>query len=439
MSVSDPLLKDIKGCVQQFFKISTENTQISDNNPSFVLLGTSLEKIFDKGLIAQQNTLYFNRTIDPYSWMSSLVKAKSDIVTLTYKNCVDNVRERCDTPNNTARFRLLVKYCLMKHCLHVPVEFLIRTGRAHLFYNTNSIIGDEILSEIFLSVLLQISKTDFALDLKHSSFLDCTWYLPYMVQVELVPCKYLGLSVSFAGNRAVIVHVAPDSVIAENGSIKIGDVLDKLNDVHITPSLKGRLSATLRSKKGEPVQITVAKAYNQETKEFFVPIKSLLKELRMDCALVVKQYEEERGEEILPKTACSGYDVKYLGVVDVGSVGNVKQVEKAVTRMSATPPVEDDASVTKANKLVTFEFGEIGIKVKEVKTSEVLMEHSYMQISSCGSTARFPKNFGYCASTVNCDVASHFVCYVFQAASAEDTDNILLAISQGFGRTHYAV
>lgn len=84
-----------------------------------------MEKIFHKGLIVQQNTLYFTRTIDPYAWMSSLIKAKSEIVTLTYKNCVDNVKSRCDAANNTARFRLLVKFCLMKRCLHVPVEFLV--------------------------------------------------------------------------------------------------------------------------------------------------------------------------------------------------------------------------------------------------------------------------------------------------------------------------
>ncbi|XP_018578539.1 uncharacterized protein LOC108916731 [Anoplophora glabripennis] len=445
MSVTDPLIKDIKGCVQQFIKIDNNNDQISDNNPNFIVLENSLEKIFNKGLITQQNTLYFIRTIDPYAWMSSLTKAKSDIVTLTYKNCIDNVKNRCDAVNNTARFRLLVKFCLMKRCLHVPVEFLLRTNRTHLFYSVNSIIGDEILSEILLSVLLQISKIDFALDLNNSSFLDCTWYIPHLVHMELVPCKYLGLSVSFVENRAVIVHVAPNSVAAENGNIKIGDVLDKLNGIHITPSLKGRLNATLRCKKGEPINISVVKAYNHETKEFFLPIRSLLKRLNIDCAQVLKQYEEETAEEIVPKNACSGYDVKYLGYVDVGSIGNVKQVEKAVTRICVTKGLQapissvDGMPVTRVDKIVTFEFGEIGIKVKDIQTKEILLEHSYMQISSCGSTPRFAKNFGYCASIENCDVASHFNCFVFGAALAEDADNILLAIGQGFGRTHYAV
>lgn len=87
------------------------------------------------------------------------------------------------------------------------------------------------------------------------------------------------------------------------GNIKIGDVLDKLNGIHITPSLKGRLSATLKCKKGQPINISAVKAYNHETKEFFLPIRSLLKHLNIDCASVLKQYEEECAEEILPKNA----------------------------------------------------------------------------------------------------------------------------------------
>lgn len=66
-----------------------------------------------------------------------------------------------------------------------------------------------------------------------------------------------------------------------------------------------------------------------------------------------------------------------MGYVDVGSNGNVKQVEKAVTRMCVTQGVEapiasvDGMPVMRVNKIVTFEFGEIGIKVRDVKTNEV--------------------------------------------------------------------
>lgn len=66
-----------------------------------------------------------------------------------------------------------------------------------------------------------------------------------------------------------------------------------------------------------------------------------------------------------------------MGYVDVGSIGNVKQVEKAVTTMCVTQGMEgpvssvDGMAVTRVSKIVTFEFGEIGIKVKDVQTKEV--------------------------------------------------------------------
>lgn len=63
------------------------------------------------------------------------------------------------------------------------------------YYDKNSILGDDILGEIFLSVLLQSSKLNFKLNLRNSSFLDESWQLPECVALELVPCRRLGISV----------------------------------------------------------------------------------------------------------------------------------------------------------------------------------------------------------------------------------------------------
>ncbi|KAJ8943686.1 hypothetical protein NQ318_015175 [Aromia moschata] len=370
------LLLFFTGCVQQFISITSANGKICDNNFYFVLFGRNLEKIFNRGLLTHQNTLYFTRIIDPYAWMVSIVKAKSDIVTFNYRDCVDSVKSRCDIINNGARFRLLVKYCLMKKCLHVPVEFLVRTGRAQFFYMSSSIIGDEILSEILLSVLFQLSKIDFTFDLTNSSFLDLTWYVPDLVQLELVPCKSLGLSISFSGERAVIVNVASNSVGAENGNIKIGDVLDKLNDIHITSSCKGRLHTLLRSRKTKPISLVIAKAYNPQSKEFFMPIKTLFKDININCDIVVKQYEDSNDEVSTKKIRIYGYDLMYLGFVDVGSSGSVKQVEKAMKSMLWSKKKEGASvayglTVNRIDKKVTFEIGEIGVKVRDADTNEV--------------------------------------------------------------------
>lgn len=60
-------------------------------------------------------------------------------------------------------------------------------------YASGSILGDEILGEIFLSVLLQCSKLKFKLQPQNAAFLDETWQLGLYKQYEFVPCKSLGI------------------------------------------------------------------------------------------------------------------------------------------------------------------------------------------------------------------------------------------------------
>ena len=72
----------------------------------------------------------------------------------------------------------------------------VRTsGLALAYYSIDSIIGDEIIGEIFLSVLLQIGTMNFRLDLRNTRFLDDSWKLPDYSILELVPCKTLGITV----------------------------------------------------------------------------------------------------------------------------------------------------------------------------------------------------------------------------------------------------
>lgn len=60
-------------------------------------------------------------------------------------------------------------------------------------YEEDSIIGNEILGEIFLSLLYQCSHIDFDPKLENASFLDETWQLPIYQEYELVPCMDLGV------------------------------------------------------------------------------------------------------------------------------------------------------------------------------------------------------------------------------------------------------
>ncbi|XP_050302574.1 uncharacterized protein LOC126740541 isoform X1 [Anthonomus grandis grandis] len=444
MSVSDPLVRNIKGCVQHFVNLTnsdnpTTTTIISDNNHHFILFAQTLEKIFEKGFVREQNTKFFNRIVDVFSWMMSISK---DTDNFTYQNCVDQVRTRNELGSNEGRFRLLVKYCLVKKCLHVPVETLVTSNHAQIFYSPSSILGDDILTEILLSVLRQVSTMRFQLDLTNASFLDVSWYIPEVVRLELVPCISLGIAISFLENKGVIVNVDENGVAAENGNIMVGDVLDELHGTHINNSCRGRLNFLMRSNRLKPVKLTIIKSYSKESGQFFPPIQSLLKELKMDLESVKRQFEEN-GNVIGTDRQKSvyGYPVKLLAKVDVGALGNVSQVKKALKSFEEGHhhSKETQTAMTKFDKPAALEIGEIGLKIRDKETTDLIFEHPYMKISSCGNVPILPKVFGYCAGDDTCDVAKTFICYIFEAATLDDADLILQSIGQGFHRTHYAV
>lgn len=73
----------------------------------------------------------------------------------------------------------------------------MKSQHAHVFYISSSVLGDEILSEILLSVLRQVGNLKFELDLRNGSFLDNSWYLPSVLDLELVPCTNLGIAVRY--------------------------------------------------------------------------------------------------------------------------------------------------------------------------------------------------------------------------------------------------
>lgn len=143
---------------------------------------------------------------------------------------VEQTKQNPKVHTFTGRLRLLIRICLVRKCLHMPVEILVRpllqqnafnmSIRIHEsfqydanyknlqlcsqtriptlateFYDLKSILGDDILREILLSVLLQCSKLNFKLNLRNATFLDDTWQMPKCVALQLVPCKNLGISV----------------------------------------------------------------------------------------------------------------------------------------------------------------------------------------------------------------------------------------------------
>lgn len=137
----------------------------------------------------------------------------------------------------------------------------------------------------------------------------------------------------------------------------------------------------------------------------------------------------------------AGQKAVYIGWVEIGSRGDVKQINKAATLLVSPYPKQShpDSKFKKVEKDVCFEIGELGVKVVDPISSEIVLKNSYMEISSCGSVSFLYNYFAYVAGDDDCNVAKKFTCYIFQAANYDSCYTILQSIGQGFQRTHFAV
>ncbi|XP_076666760.1 uncharacterized protein LOC143368186 isoform X2 [Andrena cerasifolii] len=386
------------------------------------------------------NTTNFSKLPDAWYCLEEIAE-KHFSSCCTYSLAVEQVRDTPKVHTPTGHLRLLIRTCLTRKCLHIPIEMLVRTPlMATDYYDKNSIVGDDILGEIFLSVLLQSSKLKFKLNLRNSSFLDESWQLPECVALELVPCRCLGISVCFIKGKALIINLDKNSVAAEDDKVEIGDVLDEINGNAITSSTKGQLRRIMKKTTGRPVCLHVVKHRNKQTNDLYAPVVHLIRNSGVEgLKKILKRFasETQNGEEKpeIPKSASkslnAGYCVKYCGSMYIGAAGDVKQIERAIVQ------------VLKLEELklvpVKFECLEIGIRVTQDADDMVICKQSYMEISSCGRTGNIPNYFAFIAGDTNCNLATKFDAYVFYHENESEMQTILHSLGQGFQRTHFAV
>ncbi|XP_054000614.1 uncharacterized protein LOC128888039 isoform X1 [Hylaeus anthracinus] len=437
MTVSNPLIKELKGWTR---KLTEYNKEIDDGNVDLPLFCKCLEKCLQKGVLLRLNPIGFAKLPDAWYWLEEIAE-KHFSSCCTYSLVIEQVKQNQKVQTCTGRLRLLIRTCLMRKCLYMPIEMLVRTPlMATDYYDKNSILGDDILGEIFLSVLLQSSKLNFKLNLRNSNFLDESWELPECVALELVPCKSLGISVCFTKGKALIVNLDKNSVAAEDDKVEIGDVLDEINGNAITSNTKGQLRKIMRKSMGQPVSLHVIKHRNKATQEIYPPIVYLIKNSGVDSMKkILKRFNSEKHDhdeklemsKSKNKSFNAGFSVKYCGSVYIGPEGDVKQIEKAIRLVLKSEEVK---SVP-----VKFECLEIGIRVTEIAEDTVLFKQSYMEISSCGRTANIPHYFAFIAGDTNCNLATKFDAYVFYHQNENEVQTILQSLGQGFQRTHFAV
>ncbi|XP_076302566.1 LOW QUALITY PROTEIN: uncharacterized protein LOC143220866 [Lasioglossum baleicum] len=437
MTVSNPLIKELKGLTRKLLECEIE---INDDNEHLLFFYKSLERCFQKGILMRLNPIGFSKLPNAWYWLEEIAE-KHFSSCCTYSLVVEQVKQNPKVYTPTGRFRLLIKTCLIRKCLHMPVELLVRTPlMATDYYDKNSILGDNILGEIFLSVLLQSSKLNFKLNLRNSSFLDESWQLPECLALELVPCKSLGISLCFIKGKALIVNLDRNSVAAEDDKVEIGDVLDEINENAITSNTKGQLRKFMKKTVGQPVSLHIIKHRNKKTYELYAPIVHLIRNSGIEgLKTILKKFsseihnESEKTEMSKPENESlnAGFSVKYCGCVYIGTEGHVKLIEKAILQVLRS---EDIKSIS-----VKFECLELGIRVTQDSNNTVICKQSYMEISSCGRTGNIPNYFAFIAGDTNCNLATKFDAYVFYHQNETEVQTILQSLSQGFQRTHFAV
>ncbi|CAG2062548.1 unnamed protein product, partial [Timema podura] len=202
MSVTDPLLRDLKGCTLKLVQEATSKGEINDTNLYLQPFCKNVEQVFQKGLVCNYSALGFTKSAESWHWMKQL--DLRDGSSSSYEASVKMVGSCNKAVSSRGKLRLLIRTCLVR-----------KKHPRGVYDPVRSILGDEILGEIFLSVLLQCSRLVFRLNLNNSVFLDECWELPDCLALELVPSKALGICVTFVGGKALVAGIKRTSVAAE--------------------------------------------------------------------------------------------------------------------------------------------------------------------------------------------------------------------------------
>ncbi|KAJ8678529.1 hypothetical protein QAD02_014316 [Eretmocerus hayati] len=443
MSVSDPLIRELKGYTRKFTESAAN---IEDDTEGLAQFCKCLEKCLQKGVLPHLDFIGSSSYPEAWKWMEDIAKVKDDAL-ISYASIVEDVTDNKRVQENVGRLRLVLRTCLNRKCLHVPVGYLVRTPNLALdYYRRDSIIGDEILGEILYSVLLQISELKFRLNLRNASFLDDTWDLPICIAVDLVPCKTLGISLCFVKGRALVVKLEKNSVAAEDGKIEIGDVLSEINGQTVCSEVRSHLSKILKKNSCQPISLFIVKFRRRD--EIFVPIESMIecsglthmKNLlhtmkAIDLSAVAHkskpspQYRRENST--LLDTKYHGL-INYCGSVKIGREGDVRQIDGAMRQLFEMKNIDRIP--------VRFECLELGIRIFRIPDNKEILRKSYMEISSCGRSDLFPGYFAFISGQTVDGGVTHFEAHVFQNDTDESkTRAILQSLGQGFYRTHFAV
>lgn len=456
MSVSDPLLKSLKSHV---YSLCTSEGPITDDHGSLQPFCQLLEVILRKGMRHNSSSVFELGHLprDYWQWVESLTASVNDRGRRVRKlPLFDVVVQRCLAAQKVTsvqgRGRLFLREALQRRLLVNALDLLSDNPDIMLsFYDPRlSILADEILHEILKSLLMQINELTFSLCLRNHSFLGDTWKLPIFKELELVPCRHLGVRLLHVGGRVIVTSLMKGSVSEDCNNIEVGDVLDELFEKSMRNVVRGTIPSLLKRFYGQPVSLCVVKARNSDG-SVFPPINELLKSAKMSIDWLENPPEHESQsqqsrrppharlpdevDDELPVHGANeraSYNVQYIGQLSVGQDGGIGQIDPAIAELV------DDSSCEMVMEVV-LELSETQIIVRKQHSDDVIMRVCYTEVSSCGRRVDFADYFAYISGETTCSLAKAFTAHVFKATSENEAKTIICAIAQGFSRTHWFV
>lgn len=443
MSVSHPLLKLLKVSVLELHR---EVGCIRDSNLKLHPLSQILEDIFRVGLLKSGS--WFNKTDYWAVFLKLMQRAGPGVYHL-----LDFAKDCKKTMTDQGRGRLFIRACLVKSQLAVAVR-LLRSDSVVLatHYDPNSsILRNDILTEIFLSLLEEVHRITFRLNLKNASFLDETWELAELRDHEFVPCDVLGIQFQSVDGHLIVTDVERGSVAAEDNKVQVGDILDEMFGHSLKGARKSKVKELFQLYRGIPVYASFIKAKDSYGHVHRHVSKLLRKaDITLPSTPQHKQREGKRQgqggnnrkpihallpEEELDEIPVHGpdgkaaYEVIYRGTYPLKGDGRVDRIHDAVGALVNSPDQREE--------VVTISTTETCIITTKKSDGTKLMEHSYTEVSACGRRTDYMTYFAYVAGDTTCNLAKNFQCHVFESSNAEEAKVILCSIAQGFERTQW--
>ncbi|KRZ15023.1 hypothetical protein T11_11246 [Trichinella zimbabwensis] len=393
MSVTHPALKKLKDFIRSFYEYPDA---ITDKHAELKPFCIAVENILYFG------TCYKREKTSNILWncLSTLdFYYKRHEIPAAIENCVKYVLRRTNVVSGIGRLRLVIRYGLQYKILHSIFSILLRKPLLmNTIYDNCSVMGDDILAEILVSTLEVLKNCRFELSLRNSAFLDKDWVLPEYRIYEFVPCDKVGLDIKLIKGYALVLDVEAGSVADEDFQIEPGDIIDEIYGQCTFNLSKGKIIQILDEYKRTPVYMNVVKCLDSND-EIFEPLQFILENANLNPNVLLSRRLERLEEATMENNTKNNLSQEQENDQTVhrfiaSYCGCCKVAEGTVSEQIGIG-IDDVSAQCQQVKNIILEINVTKAVSSLCDTGEILFEHTFTEIVSCGRRVDHPKLFAY--------------------------------------------